>query len=96
MPTPLIPSKTALSSIKYTPADLIADRATEQWLLDSTYGLELIRNIMNYYRDGATSYTYVFPTQQDAITASTTFTTYGYTCTGPSLGGDKTLVLSWA
>jgi hypothetical protein len=96
MTTPLIPLKSALSSIKYSPADLIADKATEEWLLGSTYGLELIRNIMNYYRDGVTSYTYVFPTQQDAITASTTFNAYGYTVTGPSLGGDKTVVISWA
>ena len=96
MTTPLIPLKTSLSSIKYTPADLITDRATEQWLLGLPYGLELIRGLMNFYRDGATSYTHVFADSADAIQASTTFTAYGYTCTGPSLGGDKTVIISWA
>ena len=96
MTTPLIPLKTSLSSIKYTPADLITDRATEQWLLGLPDGLELIRGIMSYYRDGATSYTHVFADSADAIQANSYFTTYGYTCTGPGPGAATTVIISWA
>jgi hypothetical protein len=97
MTTPLIPLKSVLSSTKYTPADLIADRATELWLLRLAQrdGLELISNIMSYYREGATSYTHVFATRDDALIANTTFTAYGYDVTGPSSSPDKTVIISW-
>ena len=94
--TPLIPSKTTLSSTKYTPAEMVADKAVENWLFAlPTSDSIIIRNIMTYYREGSTSYTHTFTTRSDALIAYTNFTAYGYTVTGPSSSPDKTVIISW-
>jgi len=100
MTTPLIPTKTALASTTYTPAQLVADAAVETFLIQHT---GFVRAMMTAYRTGATSFTYVFPLPADALYMAAilgTGTDYDYTVTGPETTQQevtsRTITVSWA
>jgi len=98
MTTPLIPLKSVLTGIKYTPAELTADGLFETYLLGLTNnnneGIRFIRAIMQAYRAGSQTVTFSFTSSNIADDVSdflrTGPTNYGYdvTVSGPSITVD--------
>ena len=103
MTTPLIPTKAALNSIRYTPAELIADQSLEEYLLDlpNRAGFLFIQALMNAYRTGETYVDYSFSSYEIADTMAGLIgvgTAYNYTVTGPEVSPEPTtsIRVSWA
>ena len=100
----LIPTKSALSSTRYTPAELAANTALETWFLDPVHPVRLafIRALWLAYTTGLTSITHDFLTYAHAQQAATYLSgasTYNYTVTGPELADPTpttTITVSWA
>ena len=80
----LIPPKDTLKALTFTPAQLIADAAFDDWHYTNKY--EFVRVFHNAWRRGQPNITYTG--SQDDLTIiynALTSTAYGYTVTNPTL-----------
>ena len=98
MTTPLIPTKTILTSTKYTPAELAADRAFENFLfqLPNDLGLDFIRALMTAYRNGEASVSFAFNNNLNASEMANKLQSepYGYEVTGPGSDPGRTITVT--
>jgi hypothetical protein len=96
----LVPTRTALTSTRYTPAELAAVTEFDAFFLDDTEPLRLafVVALWTAYAAGATSLTHEFGSYADAAAAKTFLenSNYGYTVGAVAPPDQVAITVSWA
>ena len=104
MTSPILPSASSLTSIRYTPAELIADRQLESYFTaNNGANFGFIIQLLEAYRNGNIQTTYIFSNSSSAVfIANRLSSDYGYWVDGPIVGnnvpdfGNCKVSVSWA